>query len=76
MKSVEEYEAHLSVLFETLFNLTLTMSPSAPFLAEFSYQRLKPALTGNDRQDSVLFSYSPDDTKHSSARLSSQRSLS
>jgi isoleucyl-tRNA synthetase len=55
MKKGADYLVSLSVLFELLFNFTLLMSPSAPFFSEFSYQRLKPALSGDDLQDSVHF---------------------
>jgi isoleucyl-tRNA synthetase len=55
MKSGEDWVVSLSVLFEILFNLALLMAPFTPFFAEFSYQRLKPALTGEDLQDSVHF---------------------
>jgi isoleucyl-tRNA synthetase len=55
MKKGDDWLVSVSVLFEVIFNFTLLMSPFAPFFAEFAYQRLKPALSGEDSQDSVHF---------------------
>eukprot|EP01117_Protostelium_nocturnum_P008141 TRINITY_DN2905_c0_g2_i7.p1 TRINITY_DN2905_c0_g2~~TRINITY_DN2905_c0_g2_i7.p1 ORF type:complete len:928 (+),score=332.66 TRINITY_DN2905_c0_g2_i7:89-2872(+) len=51
----EDTKTCLSVMFEVFSTLSRTMAPFTPFLAEFFYQKLRPLIPENEREDSVHY---------------------
>jgi len=59
LKKGEDAQAGLSCLFEVLLALSSLMAPFAPFFSEFSYLRLKPALSEEEAMQSIHFKMLP-----------------
>ena len=55
LKKGDDCKTGIAVLFEVLFNLSVLMAPFTPFFAEYVYQQIKVALSGEDLEDSIHY---------------------